>query len=262
MDIKLPEIVAKDKLMSYSGANNHILELKDRMMNGKVKMLTKSQASYIIDNYESTPKIVRRWVDIDEYLSTELMATKFLDRAPSKIWIEKLLVSQDKSYHIWGKILESSNLNSFWVPKGQIIPEDKKDVVIDFTPFNDRPPFEHQKVAVTKLVSNKKYILADDMGLCKTGSAVMATIACKAKKILIICPASLKLNWKREIEFYSDEPVGIVDGKKWQDGKYVIINYDILKNFHKIPKGREDHSLILKEGFDLVIIDEAHYVSN
>ena len=138
--------------MSYSGANNHILELKDRMMNGKVKMLTKSQASYIIDNYESTPKIVRRWVDIDEYLSTELMATKFLDRAPSKIWIEKLLVSQDKSYHIWGKILESSNLNSFWVPKGQIIPEDKKDVVIDFTPFNDRPPFEHQKVAVTKLV--------------------------------------------------------------------------------------------------------------
>ena len=262
MDIKLPEIVAKDKLMSYSGANNHILELKDRMMNGKVKMLTKSQASYIIDNYESTPKIVRRWVDIDEYLSTELMATKFLDKAPSKIWIEKLLVSQDKSYHIWGKILESSNLNSFWVPKGQIIPEDKKDVVVDFTPFSGRPPFEHQKVAVTKLVSNKKYILADDMGLGKTGSAVMATIACKANKVLIICPASLKLNWKREIEFYSDDEVGIVEGKKWQDGKYVIINYDILKNFHKIPKGRKDHSHVLSQGFDLVIIDEAHYVSN
>jgi len=262
MDIKLPEIVAKDKLMSYSGANNHILELKDRMMNGKVKMLTKSQAAYIMDNYESTPKIVRRWVDIDEYLSTELMATKFLDRAPSKIWIEKLLVSQDKSYHIWGKILDTSSLNSFWVPKGQIIPEDKKDVVVDFTPFSDRPPFEHQKVAVTKLVSNKKYILADDMGLGKTGSAVMATITCKANKVLIICPASLKLNWKREIEFYSDEPVGIVEGKKWQDGKYVIINYDILKNFHKIPKGRKDHSHVLEQGFDLVIIDEAHYVSN
>ena len=262
MDIKLPEIVAKDKLMSYSGANNHILGLKDRMMNGKVKMLTKSQAAYIMDNYESTPKIVRRWVDIDEYLSTELMATKFLDRAPSKIWIEKLLVSQDKSYHIWGKILETSNLNSFWVPKGQIIPEDKNDVVVDFTPFSSRPPFEHQKVAVTKLVSNKKYILADDMGLGKTGSAVMATITCKANKVLIICPASLKLNWKREIEFYSDEPVGIVEGKKWQDGKYVIINYDILKNFHKIPKGRKDHSHVLSQGFDLVIIDEAHYVSN
>ena len=262
MDIKLPEIVAKDKLMSYSGANNHILELKDRMMNGKVKMLTKSQASYIIENYESVPKIVRRWVDIDEYLSTELMATKFLSKAPSKIWVEKLLVSEEKSYHIWGKILDTSNLNSFWVPRGQLIPEDKKDIVVDFTPFNKRPPFDHQKIAVTKLVSNKKYILADDMGLGKTGSAVMATIACKAKKILIICPASLKLNWKREIEFYSEEPVGIVDGKKWQDGKYVIINYDILKNFHKIPKGREDHSHILKEDFDLVIIDEAHYVSN
>jgi SWI/SNF-related matrix-associated actin-dependent regulator of chromatin subfamily A-like protein 1 len=262
MDIKLPEIVAKDKLMSYSGANNHILELKDRMMNGKVKMLTKSQASYIIDNYGSVPKIVRRWVDIDEYLSTELMATKFLSKAPSKIWVEKLLVSKEKSYHIWGKILDTSNLNSFWVPRSQLIPEDKKDVVVDFTPFNQRPPFEHQKIAVTKLVSNKKYILADDMGLGKTGSAVMATISCKAKKILIICPASLKLNWKREIEFYSNETVGIVEGKKWQDGKYVIINYDILKNFHKIPKDRKDHSHVLKQGFDLVIIDEAHYVSN
>lgn len=262
MDIKLPEIVAKDKLMSYSGANNHILELKERMMNGKVKMLTKSQASYIIDNYDEVPKIVRRWVDIDEYLSTELMATKFLKKAPSKIWVEKLLVSKEKSYHIWGKILDTSNLNSFWVPKGQLIPEDKKDVIVDFAPFTHRPPFEHQKIAVTKLVSNKKYILADDMGLGKTGSAVMATIACKAKKILIICPASLKLNWKREIEFYSEESVGIVEGKKWQDGKYVIINYDILKNFHKIPKGREDHSHILKQGFDLIIIDEAHYVSN
>ena len=262
MDMKLPEIVAKDKLMSYSGANNHILELKERMVNGRVKMLTKEQSSYIIDNYESVPKIVRRWVDIDEYLSTELMATKFLSKAPSKIWVEKLLISKEKSYHIWGKILDSSKLNSFWVPRGQLISEDKKDVVVDFTPFSKRPPFQHQKIAVTKLVSNKKYILADDMGLGKTGSAVMATIACKSKKILIICPASLKLNWKREIEFYSDEEVGIVEGKVWEDGRYVIINYDILKNFHKIPKGRDDHSHILNQDFDLIIIDEAHYVSN
>jgi SNF2 family DNA or RNA helicase len=134
--------------------------------------------------------------------------------------------------------------------------------VVDFEVFHRRPPFEHQKIAVTKLVSNEKYILADDMGLGKTSSAIMAAIACKAEKILIICPASLKLNWKREIEYYSDCEVGIVDGKNWADGKYVIINYDILKNFHIIPKNRDDHSTILKAGFDLVIIDEAHYVSN
>ena len=35
---------------------------------------------------------------------------------------------------------------------------------------------------------DKKYILADDMGLGKTSSAIMASISCKAKKILIIIP--------------------------------------------------------------------------
>ena len=258
----MPEIVAKDKLLSYSGANNYIIELRDSFKNGKIKILSSEQANYIIDNFNEVPKIARRWVDIEESFSTQLLATKFLNKAPSSIWIEKLLVDADDRYHIWGKILDSSSLSSFWVPKNQLIPKDKKEIVVNFASFKHRPPFEHQKIAVTKLVSNKKYILADDMGLGKTGSAIMASISCKAKKILVICPASLKLNWKREIEFYSNEEVGIVEGKEWVDGKYVIINYDILKNFHSMPKDRDDKSIIKESGFDLVIIDEAHYVSN
>ena len=131
------------------------------------------------------------------------------------------------------------------------------------TVFSHRPPFEHQKEAITKLVSNKKYILADDMGLGKTSSAIMAGISLKSlKKVLIICPASLKVNWKREIENYTEDAVGIVEGKKWEDGKYVIINYDILKNFHSLPKDNDKKTTILDSKFDLVIIDEAHYVSN
>jgi len=100
------------------------------------------------------------------------------------------------------------------------------------------------------------------MGLGKTSSAIMASISCKVKKVLIICPASLKVNWQREIENYTDESVGIVEGKKWVDGKYVIINYDILKNFHSLPKDKDKKKQIMDAGFDLVIIDEAHYVSN
>ena len=258
----MPEIIAKDKLLSYSGANNYIIKLRDSFKNGKIKILSSEQANYIIDNFNEVPKIARRWVDIEESFSTQLLATKFLNKAPSSIWIEKLLVDVDDRYHVWGKILDNGSLSSFWVPKNQLIPRDKKEIVVSFDRFNHRPPFEHQKIAVTKLVSNKKYILADDMGLGKTGSAIMASIACKAKKILVICPASLKLNWKREIEFYSEEEVGIVEGKEWVDGKYIIINYDILKNFHSMPKAQDDKSIIRDSGFDLVIIDEAHYVSN
>jgi len=262
MDIKLPEIIAKDKLLSYSGANNYIIGLRDSVKSGKMSILTLEQSEYIIDNFTSVPKIVRRWVDIDEPYSNELLATKFLSKAPSSIWIEKLLLLGDEKYHVWGKILEDSALTSFWVPRTQLISQVKKDVVVDFREFSHRPPFEHQKEAVTKLVSNKKYILADDMGLGKTSSAIMATINLKLKKVLIICPASLKVNWKREIENYSDDQVGIVEGKKWEDGKYVIINYDILKNFHSLPRDSDKKTKLLDSKFDLVIIDEAHYVSN
>jgi SWI/SNF-related matrix-associated actin-dependent regulator 1 of chromatin subfamily A len=87
-----------------------------------------------------------------------------------------------------------------------------------------------------------------------------------AKKVLIICPASLKINWQREIENYSDKKVLIVEGKKWGSTfDYYIINYDIIKNYHSMESvalGEEIRQPILKEKFDLVIIDEAHMISN
>ena len=257
-----PEIKAKNSLANYDGANNYIIGLKNNMLNNKTFTLTRSQSDYINKNYTEKPKIVRLWMEIDDYLSKELMSTKFLQSTPKSIWIEKLLTETNKAYHVWGKIVEAHPLNSFWVPKNQIIPRENPDLDVDFTVFSHRPPFEHQKEAIIKLVSNKKYILADDMGLGKTSSAIMASINLKLKKVLIICPASLKVNWKREIENYSDGQVGIVEGKKWEDGKYVIINYDILKNFHSLPKDSDMRTQILDSKFDLVIIDEAHYVSN
>ena len=262
MDVKLPVIEAREILLSYDGANNYILNLKDYIINSKTFTLTRSQSDYINKNYKDTPKIVRLWMEIEDYLSKELMTTKLLQKPPKKIWIEKLLSETDKAYHVWGKVLDAHPLNAFWVPKNQIVPREAPDLDVDFTIFSHRPPFDHQKEAVTKLVSNKKYILADDMGLGKTSSAVMASINLNLKKVLVICPASLKVNWKREIENYSDDPVGIVEGKKWEDGKYVIINYDILKNFHSLPKDNDKKTQILDSKFDLVIIDEAHYVSN
>ena len=256
------EIKAKGLLADYIGANNYIIGLRDNMLKSKSFTLTHSQSEYITKNYKEKPKVVRLWMEIDDYLAKEYMSTKFLQKPPKSIWIEKLLSDTEKAYHVWGRVIESDSINAFWVPKNQIIPRANPDVEVDFGVFSHRPPFEHQKTAITKLASNKKYILADDMGLGKTSSAIMASISCKVKKVLIICPASLKVNWQREIENYTDESVGIVEGKKWVDGKYVIINYDILKNFHSLPKDKDKKKQIMDAGFDLVIIDEAHYVSN
>ena len=95
-----------------------------------------------------------------------------------------------------------------------------------------------------------------------TTTATIGSIETDAKKILIICPKSLKLNWKREIEHYQNtEDITIIDGKKWSSAKYIIINYDILKNFHSLDK-KNSITTLIDENFDLAIIDEAHAIAN
>ena len=60
--------------------------------------------------------------------------------------------------------------------------------------------YPHQADGVEFLVSKGRAVLGDDMGLGKTGQAIAAMqIAAPEGAILVVCPASLKLNWRREI---------------------------------------------------------------
>ena len=257
---KLPERRAHSILENYEGSNNYILKLKETIKSKKSFKLTRSQCDYVIDFHDVKPRVARKWVDLDSYFSQKLMDDKLLTKKPEQIYVEKLLVEKDKSYHIWGKLFDSEKLYDIWLPKGAILKNNEREVSIDYTKYSHRPPLSHQKEAIEKLVGNDKFILADDMGLGKTTSTVIATLESESKKVLIICPASLKINWMREIENYTDRTVSIIEGKKWSDGDYVIMNYDILKNFHD-PK-KKSNSKILDYGFDLVIMDEAHYIQN
>ena len=257
----LIEQKALDILHSYEGANNYILKLKSIFLPNKKGIPTRSQSEYIINNYNTIPKVAKKWVELDSYFSEKIANEKLYTEPPKKVWVEKLLVEKDKSYHIWGKFFESEPLSEFWLPKVAVIKNPEQYYKeIDYSKYSNRPLLSHQVEAVEKLVRSKRFILADDMGLGKTTSTVVASLETEAKKILIICPASLKINWQREIQNYTNRSTFICDGKKYEDADYVIVNYDIIKNFHD-PKDREN-SQILKSNFDLVIIDEAHYISN
>jgi SWI/SNF-related matrix-associated actin-dependent regulator 1 of chromatin subfamily A len=249
-------------LESYNGYNNYILGLKRKSQLNKKFYPTRSQAEYIIQNESKTPKVARKWVLLDSYFAQKLADDNFYTTTPTKVWVEKLLSEKDKAYHIWGKMFETEELRDFWLPKAAIIKDNTvKDVVIDYTKYSHRPPLSHQKEAIQKLVENKKFILADDMGLGKTTSTIIAALESGSKKVLIICPATLKINWKREIENYSDKSIFIAESKNFStEHDFVIINYDIIKNFHDTKD--EESSQILKSGFDLVIVDEAHYIKN
>jgi len=248
------EIRALDVLDNYVGANNYIIKLKIKKDTNKKFYPTRNQAEYILSYKDTTPKIARKWVELDMYFANKLADEKLLTEVPTKIWVEKLLVEKDTSYHIWGKFNEHEELYDFWMPKSGIIKDNSIKVNIDYEKYSHRPPLSHQTEGIEKLVGNKKYILADDMGLGKTTQTIIAALETGVDKILIISPASLKINWQREIENYTDRSVAIIDGKKWESADFVIVNYDILKNFHD-PKNREN-SQILNEGFGLVVLDE------
>lgn len=258
----LVEHKSLDLLDSYSGANNYILYLKQKKESSKKFYPTRSQAEYIVNYHNTNPKVARKWVDLDSYFAKKFAEERYLLKTPEQIYIEKLLVEKEKSYHIWGKFFEKDPLSEFWVPKSALIKtHNVQSVNIDYEKYSHRPPLSHQKTAIEKLAGSKRFILADDMGLGKTTSTIIAALETGAKKILIVCPASLKINWQREIANYSDRPVFIAEGKKFStESDFVIINYDILKNFHD-TKSKEE-TLLEQSKFDLIILDEAHMISN
>jgi SWI/SNF-related matrix-associated actin-dependent regulator 1 of chromatin subfamily A len=261
MDASL-ESKAMSLLEAYEGGNNYLIELKRKSQINRRFYPTRSQSEYIINNHNKQPKVAKKWVILDAYFAQKLADDKLMTEIPEKVWVEKLLAEKEKAFHIWGKITESEQLHDFWLPKAAIIKDNTvKDVIINYEKYSHRPPLEHQKEAIQKLVENKKFILADDMGLGKTTSTIIAALEAGSKKVLIICPATLKINWKREIENYSDKAVYIAEGKNFStDADFVIINYDIIKNFHDTKKKGE--SQILDANFDLVVVDEAHYIKN
>ena len=258
----LIERKALELLDTYSGANNYILYLKTKKETNKKFYPTRTQSDYIINYFNTVPKIARKWVELDTYFAKKFAEEKYLLETPENIFIEKLLVEKEKSYHVWAKFFEKDRLSEFWIPKSALIKSHNVEKVeVDYSKYGHRPPLQHQKEAIEKLAGSRRFILADDMGLGKTTSTIIAALETGAKKVLIICPASLKINWQREIENYSDKSVYIAEGKKFStDSDFVIVNYDILKNFHDMKD--KSKSLLNQSEFELVILDEAHMISN
>ena len=122
---------------------------------------------------------------------------------------------------------------------------------------------------ITVEAEDSLYVIDKYVVTHNTVMSVVSSIECEAKKVLIVCPANAKINWFREINAYvPEEDITIVKSQKWEAKKYTIINYDILKNFHTLIDRRKTYQDweirrdIVNEGFDLIILDEAHMVKN
>ena len=99
---------------------------------------------------------------------------------------------------------------------------------------------DHQPAGVRHLLGRSSAILADDMGLGKTRQAVVAAhLAAGDQRILVACPASLRINWEREIHaVFPDDLVGMVGEDRMatlRGCRWVIANYERLSALVKEP---------------------------
>ena len=117
--------------------------------------------------------------------------------------------------------------------------------------------FKHQREGIEFLLRPRPYrgaLLADDMGLGKTRQALIAAHEAHPRgRILVVCPASLKLNWEREIHAVLGAQEVSVLGRDEGLARWTIVNYDRLRG-HRAELDTEDWACL--------ILDEAHYLKN
>lgn len=288
-------------LSEYDGDNPIILNMKRQYSIGKFEF-TDFNIKYLNENKDFITKDVNKIVNITtEYGKILSDKYKIEDFIPTKIWIGKIIGEVGMTYHCYAQFRKSIPPQLMFIKKNYIITPlfDKRDYKYEnlhiskydkMTEKTGRKLREHQIEAAKFLLQNKKCILADQQGLGKTTSAIIAALEGEFKKILVITTASLKTTWKNEIKLYVDEDdISIISGSKWKvPKKFNIINYDIMQNFYSVPydeiemenengdiiikKKKSNKKAVIKENleksplfnehFDCIIIDEAHKLSN
>ncbi len=126
-------------------------------------------------------------------------------------------------------------------------------------------PYDYQKTGIEFATFKKGAIIADEMGLGKTLQAIGTAIAKKNifdfKKVLVVCPASLKAQWKKEIERFTHEKALIIQGTpEEREIQYFDENhFFLIANYESILR---DQLTINKVEIDFLILDEAQRAKN
>lgn len=308
-----------DLLREYNGNNPYIHMLK-RDVIFKGNEINDFGVEYIIKNYDYKPVMINKTVKLADWYQKKKQTDWNLDFLPEKVSVKWLLGETSTTYHCYVKYRQSVEPVQAFLPKKAVLTNFLvsyyKNLKVDFDRYDklsmsknpNRRLREHQKEGVQFLLSRKKCILADDQGYGKTTELVVAAIEGNFDSVLIICPASIKSTWKKELLWYVPERditivegiqgktknelekyLGYGEGKsgkkvselkeearergKWQDNRFVIINFDILDEVYKIPatRSKENIEKALQESpmlqyllnkKSLIIIDEAHLLSD
>ena len=130
--------------------------------------------------------------------------------------------------------------------------------------------YPYQHAGAEWALDKKRSLIADEMGLGKTVQAILVMNVELPPLSIIVCPASLKYNWLRELQKWfvaADDTCfrvmngnlgrAEVHGKHWEEASHtvIIVNYDV------VWKPRV-HDTLRYANFDYVVLDECHYLKN
>ena len=296
---------AYEILKNYNGNNSYIINLKNDVYAYKNLTLNDFHIEYILKNYNFEPIYLNKIIKIADWFGEKKQIEWNLEFLPEKLLVGYYLGETNDFYHMYVKYRKSQDkMVSIFIPKKALLNplflENFNDKVVDFEKYNKMAQIvlkPQQEQGIKFLTTRKKAILAHQMGGGKTITSIAAALEDNYEKILIISPASVKSTWEKELKrFVNDEEMVIVEGSKWKEAKFTIINYDILDNFYEIPteiinrrvrtiddngtityktvkkeivskknviiNKAMSNSQLFKSKFDLIIIDEAHKLSN
>ena len=114
-------------------------------------------------------------------------------------------------------------------------------IMIDLFPF--------QKTGSRFLQSHRYCMLADEMGLGKTPQAIDASR--RLSRVLVICPAVAKYNWKAEFLKFAGRSAQVVDSKNPLASRTAIASFDTVRLYA---------DWFFKFRWDVIIVDEAHFL--
>lgn len=145
-----------------------------------------------------------------------------------------------------------------WGFKLDLEKEIKKEQKEDIKKYLNKNTLPYQKAGVQFIFNkNGRALLADDMGIGKTLQAISYIQFVKKFPVLIVCPATLKLNWESEILKWTKlNNIYIVNGRSNTiplRSNIIIINYDIIQNYIEQIK-----NLNIK----IMICDESHFLKS
>lgn len=127
------------------------------------------------------------------------------------------------------------------------------------------PLLPYQREGVLHLVFGERALLADDMGLGKTVQAIAASeMLAKLRgirRVLIVCPTSVKAEWEDQIARFTDRPSRFVLGSRADRlAAYAEPVFFMITNYEQVLQDADDINRLLRP--DIVILDEAQRIKN